>query len=143
MGNAWTVERMLELGRHHAAIETERDLEGTLATLVPEPVYEFWPMGWRMVGMDPARRYYEHLMGSFMPSLRGFEMIEEWASPSSVTQEYSIEVAVDGAAETHRVIGVLFYGDDEHLGGERIWASERCVRLMAGDGLIDEISAKR
>ena len=32
------------------------DLEGTLATLVENPSYEFWPAGLRMTGREPVRR---------------------------------------------------------------------------------------
>lgn len=138
----WTARQMHELGTRHAEIEARGDLEGTLATLVPDPVYEFWPMGWTMTGMDQVRRYYEHLMGWFVPHTRGYTLIEEWVTRTSVAQEYSIDVEVDtGLVETHRVIGVLFCdGRTPLLGGERVFASERCARLMAGDALVDEIS---
>ena len=49
-----------------------------------------------------------------------------------------ITTEVDGLRETHRVVGILF-GDGERLGGERVYASERCVRLMTGE-LFDELT---
>ena len=49
-----------------------------------------------------------------------------------------IEVEVGGVREAHRVVGVL-YREGSLLGGERVYASERCLRLMAGDDLIDEL----
>ena len=139
MESEWTVEDMYEIGARHARLEAEGDLEGTLATLVDDPVYEFWPMGWRFNGLDATRRYYEHLLGEFVPRTRGYTLLAEWVSPSSVAQEYEIVVDVDGRPESHRVIGIL-YGEGPLLTGERVYASERCVRLMAGDALIDEIA---
>ncbi len=142
---AWTVERMLELGSRHARLEDEGDFDGTLATLVDDPVYEFWPVGLRMQGMENARRYYEHLFGTFMPSIRGYTLLDEWVSLTSVAQEYEIVVDVEGRDEAFRVIGVLFIDDparaatDPRLGGERVYASERCIRHMAGDALVDEL----
>ena len=37
------------------------------------------------------------------------------------------------------MIGIL-YGEGPLLTGERVFASERCIRLMAGDALIDELA---
>ncbi|HPG24004.1 MAG: hypothetical protein H6748_07235 [Spirochaetaceae bacterium] len=130
----WTAESMRELGERHARVETECDLEATMATLVDEPVYEFWPVGRRMRGRDAVRRYYTHLMQVFMPSQRGFALVEEWLSEASLAQEYAVDIAGDDGPETHRVIGVLIASAERDglLAGERIWASEAFLRRMLG-----------
>ena len=138
MSEPFSVEDMHALGSHHAAVEAAGDMEATLATLVDDPVYELLPVGLRMQGREQVRRYYEHLIGWFIPHTRGYELIEEWASESSVAQEYRIQVEVDGAVEEHRVVGIL-YREGRLLGGERVYASERCLRLMAGDALFDSL----
>ena len=46
---------------------------------------------------------------------------------------------VDGALELHRLVGVLVIGEDKLL-GERIYGSERALRLMLGDTLFDELT---
>jgi hypothetical protein len=138
VADRWTTADMLALGKRHALLEAEGDLEGTMATLVEEPTYEFWPTGLRMAGAAQVRRYYEHLMGRFIPSTRYYELIAEWASKTSVIQEYAIHVEVDGEVERHRVIGILF-ASGRLLDGERVYASERCTRLMVGD-LYDELT---
>ena len=53
---SWTSEDMRELGSRHAELEARRDLPGTLATLVEDPVYEFWPMGRGMRGQEAVER---------------------------------------------------------------------------------------
>ncbi len=58
-------------------------------------------------------------------------------SEGSVAQEYDITVELDGAHETHRVLGVL-YASGNLLGGERIYGSERVIRLMLGE-MFDEL----
>ncbi len=136
--STWGVEQMLALGHKHAELEARRDLEGVMATLVPEPVYEFHPIGLRMAGGDRVRRYYTQLFTKFIPMTRSYALLEEWASASSVAQEYEIELDVDGRLERHRVLGVLF-ASGELLGGERVFASERCVRLMVGES-FDELT---
>ena len=134
----WNAQRMYELGTRHAELEAKADLEGTLATLVDEPSYEFLPVGRGMYGMAQVRRYYEHLFASFIPRTRSYRLLEEWVSARSVAQEYEIEVEVDGRSERHRVVGVLF-AEGSLLGGERVYASERCIRLMTGDALFEEL----
>lgn len=139
MSGSWSVTDMYELGSRHAELETKADLEGTLATLVDDPVYEFYPQQLRMRGLQQVRRYYEHLFGSFIPSTRSYRLIQEWVNEHSVAQEYDIDVDVGGVVERHRVIGVLV-AEGGLLGGERVYASERCARLMLGD-LLDELES--
>ncbi len=80
MASIWTAADMHALGTRHAELEAQGDLEGTLATLVEDPSYEFWPAGLRMAGREQVRRYYEHLFGHFIPRTRSYELISEWAS---------------------------------------------------------------
>ena len=138
MGDGWTAADMHRLGTRHATLEARRDLEGVMATLVAEPEYEFWPAGLAMSGNAKVRRYYEHLFDQFIPATQSYELIAEWASDSSVAQEYAIHVKADGRVEMHRVVGIL-YAEGSLLGGERVYAGERCMRLMVGD-LLDELS---
>jgi hypothetical protein len=51
---------MVAVAHAHAAAEAAGDLEGTLATLDNDPVYELLPMGVTFRGQDAARVYYEH-----------------------------------------------------------------------------------
>ena len=132
MGAGWNRDRMLELGRRHAELEERRDLDALMGTLVKEPVYEFHPLGLRLVGGDRVRRYYVQFFADFMEKIAGYELLQEWVNDGSVVQEYDITLDVDGDRETHRVLGVL-YAEGELLGGERIYGSERLVRLMTGD----------
>jgi hypothetical protein len=138
MAELFTTAQMYELGTRHASLEARGDIDGTMATLVEDPVYELLPMGLAMRGREQVLRYYENLIGKFIPMTVGYELLEEWVNETSVCQEYRIEVKVNDVRETHRVVGVL-YREGSLLGGERVYASERCLRLMAGDDLIDEL----
>jgi hypothetical protein len=125
---------MYALGMRHATLEAEGDLEGTMATLVQDPVYEFWPAGRRMVGREAVRRYYEHLVADFMPRQIGYELIAETLSGGALSQEYVIELEGPDGPERHRVLGILV-GDTERpdlLAGERIWGDEAFLRRMIG-----------
>jgi hypothetical protein len=134
---SWSVDKMRELGTRHAILEARSDLEGVMATLVAEPVYEFFPNGLRMTGGAQVRRFYEEMFSSFIPRTQSYTLIAEWVSKSSLAQEYEIDLEIGGLIETHRVLGILF-AEGELLGGERIYASERCTKLMTGD-LYDDL----
>ncbi len=138
MAESFTAAQMYELGTRHASLEARADIDGTMATSVKDPVYELLPMGLAMRGREQVLRYYEILIGKFIPMTVGYELLEEWVNETSVCQEYRIEVEVNGVREAHRVVGILFR-EGSLLGGERVYASERCLRLMAGDDLIDEL----
>lgn len=135
----WNAERMAALGARHSEAEGVGDLATLLDTLVDEPVYEFHPVGLCMSGGDCVRRFYEQFIERFLPLRAGYSMLGEWVSATSVAQEYDVSLRVDGVAESHRVLGIL-YADGDRLGGERVYASERFIRLMTGP-IFDELVA--
>jgi len=128
---------MAELGARHADLEGKGDLEPLLETLASDPVYEFHPLRRCMRGDDRVRRFYTYFCEQFLTLRHSYSLVAEWVSGSSVAQEYEIALRVDGTVERFRVLGVL-YGRGDKLGGERVYASERFVRLMTGP-LFDEL----
>lgn len=137
MNVSWTVKKMYELGTLHARLEGEKKLDELMATMIAEPVYEFYPLGKTLRGGEKVRRYYRQFMDEFMSTIVDYQLIEEWVNTTSVIQEYDITVSADGRQETHRTVGVLFV-DNGLLGGERIYGSERMVRQFAG-AMYDEL----
>lgn len=133
---------MRKLGALHAALEAESKLDEVMATLIDDPVYEFWPVGLRMRGRDQVRRYYEHLFANFYRDQRSYRLIEEWESERSLTQEYEMVVQFEDGPETHRVIGILFAGENGLLGGERVWGSKAVLQKMIGP-VWDELEKLR
>ena len=128
---------MAELGALHAELEGRGDLEPLLATLAPDPVYEFHPIRRRMRGDDRVRRFYTYFCDHFLALRDSYSLVAEWVTESSVAQEYEIALRVDGAVEHFRVLGILYRRGDR-LGGERVYASDRFIRLMTGR-LFDEL----
>ena len=136
--SGWTVEKMAALGALHAELEASVDqLEPLLATLAPDPVYEFHPIRRCLRGDERVRRFYTHFFEHFVRLRDSYSLLEEWVSERSVAQEYEIVLRVDGAVEHFRVIGVL-YARGELLGGERVYASDRFIRLLTGP-LFEEL----
>jgi hypothetical protein len=136
--SGWSVEKMAALGALHAELEAKDDLEPLLATLAPDPVYEFHPQRRRMRGDEIVRRFYTHFFAHFVALRESYTLLEQWVSDQSVAQEYEIALRTgDRVVEHFRVIGVL-YARGELLGGERVYASDRFVRLLTGP-IFDEL----
>ena len=130
-------EQALAVAHAHAAAESTGDIVTTLATLCDDPLYEFQPVGRVFRGKETARRYYEHFFAHFAPLTESFEIRGEWSTPEGLGQEYTIWLRLpDGTRERHDIIGILLFGDSG-LAGERVYASERLLRLMLGP-LYDE-----
>jgi hypothetical protein len=122
----------LAVAHAHAAAEGSGDMATTLATLCDDPVYEFQPVGRVFRGKDTARRYYEHFFAHFSPLTENFEIRGEWSTPEGLGQEYTVWLRLpDGSRERHEIIGILLFGPSG-LAGERVYASERLLRLMLG-----------
>jgi hypothetical protein len=127
-----THTELAAIARAHAEAEGRNDLATTLATLEAEPVYELQPVGRVLRGRDAARCYYDHFFAHFRPLVLGFELRGEWVNDEGVGQEYVITLRTPGGGtERHHVIGILTFGRDA-LSGERVYASERLLRLMFG-----------
>ena len=128
---------MAALGALHAELEARGELEPLLATLAPDPVYEFHPLRRCLRGDARVRRFYTHFCERFLPLRAGYTLVGEWVSETSIAQEYEIALRVDGAVENFRVLGIL-YARGDRLGGERVYASERFIRLLTGP-VFDEL----
>jgi hypothetical protein len=125
-------EELVAIAHRHAAAEANGDLATTLATLEPDPVYEFEPAGLLLRGLPAVKAYYEHFFATFQPRIAGYEMRGEWLNDEGLGQEYWIDLRTPGgASERHAVIGILLFGE-QALSGERIYASDRMLRAMFG-----------
>jgi predicted ester cyclase len=74
-----------ELWKAHSLAEDGRDLEGLIATLTPDCVYEVVPTGHRWEGHDGAREFYRALLGAF-PDVR-FDLRDIVIGPQGVCEE--------------------------------------------------------
>ncbi|PTR24193.1 ketosteroid isomerase-like protein [Rhodococcus sp. OK519] len=131
------IERMVALAREHAAAESRGDVEGTLATLESDCLYELQPAGLAFRGLDAAAAAYRHFFAEFSPRSTG-TLVQEWYSEDCLGQEYRIDhVSPDGERSTHSVIGIITFGRNL-LSGERIYATEALQRLMYGNQVVDD-----
>jgi hypothetical protein len=123
-------------GAHaHAAAEGAGDLASTLGTLVDNPRFELLPMGVVLEGPDAIREYYEHFFAHFQNLVAGFTLRSEWITDEGLGQEYQIQVDTPAGRRRFDVIGILLFGADGRLAGERIYASDELFRMMVGPAL--------
>ena len=133
----WNAERMRELATRHARVESQRRLEELMETLVDEPLYEFLAQGLQLRGGARVRRYYQQFFEGYMSRVTGGRRLGQWGDERAVVREDEIEVEGSGGPEVHRIMSIL-YVEGDRLGGERIYASDNVVRMMAG-AMFDEL----
>lgn len=126
-----TREELVDVAHRHAAAEAACDLAGTLATLEGEPVYEFYPVGVQLRGMDNVRRYYEYFFSEVLQNTLGYELRNAWESDVGLLEEYDIDCRIDGVKQTFRVLSILKFGE-KALSGERLYADEKFFRFLFG-----------
>jgi hypothetical protein len=127
----------------HAAAEAAGDLAATMATLDDDPVYELQPMGVVLRGRAMAQRYYEHFFAAVMPAMVGYRLRSEWVTDEGVGQEYELTVAGPDGPSRHAIIGILTFGADGRLSGERLYAADELLRLFFGPLLAEAVPVDR
>ena len=121
--------------RAHAEAEGAGDMEATMNTLGPDPVYELLPIGRLLKGRDNARAYYEHFFANFAHRIAGYTLRSEWVTDEGLGQEYQVFIDEAGSPDGRRrfdIVGILLFGPDGLLAGERIYASDELFAMMVG-----------
>lgn len=126
-----TQAELIEVAHRHAAAEAAADIDGTMATLEGEPVYELYPAARQLRGMATVRRYYEHFFASVLPYTLGYRLRNAWVNDVGLLEEYDIDCRIDGVEQTFRVLSILKFGE-RALSGERLYADEKFLRFLFG-----------
>lgn len=103
-----------------------------MGTLAAEPVFELLPAGLVLRGQDQVRAYYQHFFEDFQGRIAGFRLRSEWIMDEGVGQEYVIFVDGPGGRKRFDVLGILLFGDNGLLAGERLYASDELFQSMVG-----------
>jgi predicted ester cyclase len=80
--------RIRRLWIRHSIAEDKRDLDGLIATLSEDCVYEIMPTGQRWEGHDGARAFYTTFLGAF-PDVH-FDLIDIVIGPQGVIEVASM-----------------------------------------------------
>lgn len=131
-------DRMLEIAHRHVQAEAEGNLEATLATLVAEPEYTFYPAARRFRGMANARRFYGHFFAEVQPRIESYALLGQWVAEPGVIQEVTLWLREPvGGRREQRILAILTF-DASGMTGERLYASDALLRFFAGP-LWDEL----
>lgn len=126
------LDAMIAVAHAHAAAEGAGDIDATMATLDDDPLYELLPMGVAMRGRAAAQDYYEHFFANCMPKVIGYRLRSEWVTDEGVGQEYQMTVDIGAGPQRFDIIGILTFGTNGLLSGERIYASDELLRILFG-----------
>jgi predicted ester cyclase len=78
------LRRIRRLWIRHSMAEDSRDLDGLIATLTPDCIYEVRPTGGRWEGHAGARAFYAELLGAF-PDVH-FDLVDIVIGPQGVIE---------------------------------------------------------
>ena len=140
--DAGELRRIKRLWVRHSIAEDRRDIDGLVATLGPECVYELVPTGQRWDGHAGARRFYTELFAAF-PDNR-FALSDIVIGPQGVFEVATLTgtnlgpwagVAPSGLPVALEVL-ILFPWDRaaQRFTGERIWFDRGVVSRSARPG---------
>ena len=125
-------QAVLALCHEHAAAEAENDIDRVLATLVPAPRFDFFPLAKAMVGWATVEQFYRNQYAQFAKGVVGYELLGEWTNDEAAIQEYVIVMNGEQQGSYH-VISIMPV--DEPTGlltGERLYCDEGFVRALLG-----------
>jgi predicted ester cyclase len=131
--------RIRRLWQRHSIAEDRRDIDGLIATLAPECVYEIVGTGLRWEGHDGARAFYAELFAAF-PDNR-FALTDIVIGPQGVFEAVVLEAThagpFAGLAPTGNAVrlelAILFPWDPatERFGGEQIFIDRTALRSQS------------
>lgn len=140
MATTLTLQQMEELLAIHEVAEFNLDLDGVMATLVDNPVYEFPGLNYYVEGWEPVTETYRRF-------LRGGDERNIWAekrthaiSENSLSREaYVFFDTLDGSRVTGRYSVIMDFEGDK-IAGERMFMdatfAKACYEIF-GDDFID------
>ena len=125
MATTLTNEQMLALSKRHVEQEMKGSVEGTMATVCPDPYYELYPMGFRIVGRAAVTEMYRRMLVAPI----GLQPIQ-WATrkfsvgPEGIFSEDEAQIR-DTDGTVRRVAAVSVYSfEGELLKGERVYLND-------------------
>jgi predicted ester cyclase len=132
--------RIRRLWQRHSIAEDRRDIDGLVATLAPDCVYELVGTGLRWEGHDGARVFYAELFAAF-PDNR-FALTDIVIGPQGVFEAVVLEgthhgrfAGLEPTGERIRLeLAILFPWDPltERFAGEQIFIDRAALDARAG-----------
>ena len=125
-----THEKMSEILEAHAGYEYANDLDGTMAPVGPDPVWEIYPLGRRIIGRDAVRESYRLQFLHLFPHLRGGTERTRAYGDDFIISEQVAHLEIDGQSSESYMAAVLAFDDDSVI-SERVYASGPLADVLA------------
>jgi hypothetical protein len=127
-------QAVLALCHQHAGAEADFDIDRVLATLVPQPRFEFFPLAGSLSGWANIERFYRHQYPVFASRVMSYNLLGEWTNQRAAIQEYVIGVSEENDRNaTYRVISMMPIDEEAGLlTGERLYSDDGFVRTLLG-----------
>ena len=127
-------QAVLALCHEHAGAEAEFDIDRVLATFVPFPRFEFFPLARSISGSANIEHFYRHQYPVFVPQVVGYELLGEWTNEHAALQEYVIDIGGDDHSTTRYHVMSMMPVDEQSglLTGERLYCDSGFVRALLG-----------
>jgi hypothetical protein len=127
-------QAVLALCHEHARAEAEFDIDRVLATLVPVPRYEFFPLAMSIAGWANVEHFYRQQYPKFASLVEGYQLLGEWTNDLGALQEYVIDLRQGaGSTTAYRVMSMMPVDTEAGLlTGERLYCDDGFVRALLG-----------
>jgi hypothetical protein len=130
MTTTLTLQQMEELLAIHEMAEFNLDLDGTMATLVDNPIYELPALNWYIEGRDAVRETYRRL-------LHGGDVRNLWAekrthavTASSLCREAYVYIDTDEGGRVTGRYNVVMDFEGDKIAGERMFMDATFAKAM-------------
>jgi predicted ester cyclase len=135
-----THRKIRRLWQRHSIAEDRRDIDGLIATLAPECVYEIVGAGLRWEGHEGARAFYTELFAAFPDN--AFLLTDIVIGPQGVFEAVVLEATHQGpfaglqpsGRKVRLELAILFPWDPatERFAGEQIFIDRAALAAQAG-----------
>lgn len=130
MATTLTLEQMEALLAEHEMAEFNLDLDGTMATLVDNPVYELPALGWHIEGQEAVRETYRRLLvGSDKGNMWADKRVHAVSGNSLCREAYVYIDTPKGRVTGQYFVTLIFEGDK--ILGERMYMDTTFAAAMA------------
>lgn len=125
----YTPEHIRRIARLHGTAEYSKDLKATMATVGPDPYWEYQPMGLAFVGREAVEEHYRILFDNVRlepqkPYVREVERCYRAFGNDCVWVEKKVRFNFDGyddSLEIDSYFAVVVTVDDQYVIGERAY----------------------
>ncbi len=123
------MRRIRRLWQRHSIAEDRRDIDGLIATLAPECVYEIVGSGLRWEGHNGARRFYTELFAAFPDN--HFALTDIVIGPQGVFEAVTLEATHVGS-----FAGLAPSGRRVRLGLSILFPWDRATERFTGEQIF-------